>query len=296
MKSTLYSQWNETAKAIHLLAQMMGKVKLRRMDAQPAWQQVVLPLSARGFTTGLMPNGEKSFCISMDLLESRVTTETIRGEIHSFSLHDGASIRDYYRDFDTMLHRVDCRTAIHTMPQETPWTTPFEEDAQALAYDPSAAKNFFEMCVFAHNAILHALSPFRAAKLLPALFWGTFDVTGVVFSGIPEPSSSTNLINAVAFDERMVEFGFWPGDTNADEPSFFVLPYPFIAESHEPIAPEKAFFSPEKKEWFFPLRDVLSCDDPNEALQQFFRDAFAATVKINRWEHLDWITHPVRTS
>ena len=295
MKSIVYSQWKDTAKAIHLVSQMMGKVKLARMSVQPAWQQVVLPMTARGFTTGLIPNDAESFSISMDIVDSTITAENIRGDKSEFQFRDGASIHEYYQDFGHMLNQISSATPINTVPQETSWTTPFELDTAKLPYDAAAANTYFTMCVFAHNAIYNALSPLRAAKLMPALFWGTFDLTGVLFSGIPEPFSGTGLLNAISFDERMVEFGFWPGDDQTDEPSFFVLPYPFISQSSEPVRPEKAIFSPKKQEWFLSLRDVWQDENPTDVVQQFFHDAFLATAKINHWEHLDWITRPIRT-
>lgn len=67
MQMQNYSQWRDTAKTLHSVSQMLGKVKLERMRAQPEWQQVILPLTARGFTTGLIPFGQHGYSLDIDV-------------------------------------------------------------------------------------------------------------------------------------------------------------------------------------------------------------------------------------
>ena len=67
IKKIDYNEWAETAYTLHMITQMMGKVKLARMPAQPEWGHVVLYFTAQGLTTGLIPNGENSFSVSLNL-------------------------------------------------------------------------------------------------------------------------------------------------------------------------------------------------------------------------------------
>ncbi len=289
-----YSEWSDTALMLHLVSQMLGKTKLARLEPQPEWEHVLLQLTADGLSTGLIP-GDTPFMIEMSLREGRVTTTRVDGRSSGFAFRDGASVSDCYAAFNRMLDAVFCRTELFTVPMEMSTRTPFEEDTATRRYDPRQAAMFLRMCVFAHNALLRFAAPYRGKKILPAFFWGTFDVTTVLFSGKPAPFPGQGVIEKGAFDEQMIEFGFWPGDDVWDDPSFFVLPYPFLTRdlSGAPVSPERAFFSKEKGEFFFPLKDVLACDQPETALHDFLCNSFEVVTRAEAWENLDWLTRPL---
>lgn len=290
-----FSEWADTATTLHMILQMMGKVKLGRMHAQPEWNHALLQLTPNGFTTGLIPHGDSSFDISFDLRASVVSARCTTGLTASFPVHDTQSVSAYYAAFMEMLAHIGHETKINRTPQEMTITTPFDEQTQAHAYDIAAAWDYYDTCVFAHNALLQFASPFRGKKILPTMFWGTFDMTTVLFSGVEHPFPGKGLIEQVAFDEQFVEFGFWPGDPNADDPSFFVLPYPFLEKdlSGEKVSPKEAFYSTAKKEFFLSLKDVLSHENPAEVLRQFCEDTFRVVAKAEDWPSVEWFTKPL---
>ena len=52
-----YSQWRETCIALHMVAQMMGKVKLECLEPQPEWGHVLLepvPIMMGRFSTRVL--------------------------------------------------------------------------------------------------------------------------------------------------------------------------------------------------------------------------------------------------
>jgi len=295
MRVIQYHDWEETALTLHLVAQMLGKVKVKRMAPQPEWNHTLLQVTSDGFSTGLIPNGDNSFSISIRIREGKVVAEGIDGRSSSFSFEKGTALCDYYEEFNRMLADVTCQTTINTTPQEMSITKPFEECTDKWDYNNKDAVDFFRMCVFAHDAILKFVSPFRTKKILPSFFWGTFDVSAVLFSGVPQPFSGGGIIEKVAFDEQMIEFGFWPGDEAVAAPSFFVLPYPFLTQqfSGAKVRPDQAVYSREKNEYFLSLADALSYPDPEEILQQFFSDTFATVAREENWPNLDWFTRPL---
>lgn len=290
-----YNQWTDTALTLHLVLQMLGKAKLSRMVPQPEWNHVLLSLTPEGFTTGLIPNGEKSFCVSLAIMESRITATDIAGHSSSFSLIDNGRVSDYYAEFNRILKDVMCETEIHPVPQEMSITTPFDEDHALRAYDTKQALDFFRMCVFAYNVELKFISAFRGKKILPQFFWGTFDVSTAVFSGKSFPFEGGGIIEKGAFDEQMIEFGFWPGDDNVVEPSFFILPYPFITDdlSKAGIKPDKAFWSNEKAEFFFKLEDALNYPDPAKAVLDFMQRGYEIVTQSEKWKNLTWFNQPL---
>jgi hypothetical protein len=290
-----YSEWRETAVTLHLLLQMMGKVKLSRMEPQPEWGHVLLNLTADGFSTGLIPNGDESFQIDLLLRESRMRAIGVDGRESAFSIGGNTPMNAYYREFQRMLSDVMCDTDIYTTPQEMSVKTPFDEDETRRFYDVAAAQNFFRMCVFAYEGIYRFLSPFRGKRFLPSFFWGTFDTTGVLFSGKEAPWQGEGVIEAGAFDEEMMEFGFWPGDDAFDEPAFYILTYPFPSKDYSDtgIRPDKAWFGTEKSEFFLKLRDLMTCDDPKSALNDFFASGYELFSRGEGWSSCEWMEKPL---
>jgi hypothetical protein len=290
-----YDEWRDTAETLHLLLQMMGKAKLSHMEAQPEWNHVLLQITPKGFTTGLIPNGEDAFAIDMNIYESEISVQTVSGRASAFPLVSGTPISRYFRSFANILSDVMCETEIYPAPQEMSVTTPFDEDHAPRGYDREAAIDFFRVNVFAYEEIYKFIAPFRGKRILPSFFWGTFDMTGVLFGGEEAPWQGNGVIEAAAFDENMMEFGFWPGDPNVAEPTFYILSYPFPTKDYTDagVQPDKAVYSTEKSEFFFTLRDALSYADPSSALQSFFTSGYKIFSKGQGWSACDWIEKPL---
>ena len=293
-----YSEWRQTAETLHMILQMIGKTKLALMSPQPEWGLVLLTPTARGFTSGFISDGTNGFDIHLDLYDSKVSAYCIDGRVAQFSLRDNTSVSEYYSDFMQMLEDVSCHPSILTVPQEVGYDTRFEEQLEKREYSVPHAQAYFENCIFAYRALLQFSSPYRCKKLLPSLFWGTFDMTTILFAGVEKPFPGDHIIEKVAFDEQFVEFGFWPGDPVTDEPSFFVMPYPFLQTdlTGSAVSPKEAFFSTQKKEFFLPLRDVLQYADPVASLVQFCTDTFDLIAREENWPGMEWFCKPLHNA
>ena len=295
MKVYKYSEWSQTAETLHMILQMIGKVKLALLPAQPEWAQVLLTPMARGFTSGFIFDGENGFDIYVDLYASKVVAHCIDGRVSGFDLRNNTSVSEYYSDFMQMLKDVSCEPKILTIPQEVGYDTRFEKQTEKRDYNAAQAQSYFENCMFAYHALLEFVSPYRCKKILPSLFWGTFDMTTALYSGVPKPFGGGHIIEEVAFAEQLIEFGFWPGDPSTDDPMFFVMSYPFLEKdlTNTHITPKEAFFSNQKKEYFLPLKDVLLHDNPVDVVKQFCQDAFAVLAKEEDWPNMEWFCKPV---
>jgi len=295
MKIIDYNQWSNTAEMLQILSQMLGKVKLQRVPAQPGWAHILLYPTASGFTTGLIPKDSEGFIINLDILESRIYAKTTEGTTAGFKFDDGKSIKEYYNAFRNMLFEVICDTEIYPMPQEMSLKKPFNEDYGKRNYNKDDAKNYHKVATFVYNELTKFAAPYRNKKILPGLFWGTFDITTILYSGEEAPFPGNTIIERSAFDEKLIEFGFWPGDSNYEKPTFFVLPYPFLTEdlSKSPIRPNKAFYSKEKSEFFLSLEDVMNYSNPSKAIQDFFHSAFTILATHERWHNVNWYEKPL---
>ncbi|MCL2746950.1 MAG: DUF5996 family protein, partial [Coriobacteriia bacterium] len=291
-----YRDWQDTCDTLHMILQMLGKVKLAKMPPQPEWKHCVLHITASGFTTGLIPGGAESVEVSVDVLAACVIVRSTSGECAQFPLVDGQSVADYYAQLMDALRHVEHSASICTIPQEVYLTDDFDKQTKAVDFDHRAAKDYFRMCLVAHDALTRFSSAYRGKKIAPSLFWGTFDLTTVLFSGAPKPFPGKGVIEETAFDEQLVEFGFWPGDPSAPDPALFVMAYPFITQelSSEDVSPKEAFFSKEKGEFFLPLSALATTAgagfEPAEVMTKFFEDAFRVVTTAEEWDNLEWLT------
>ena len=217
MKIINYNQWSDTAEMLQILSQMLGKVKLQRVPPQPGWAHILLYSTATGFTTGLIPRDNEGFVIDLDIMESKIYVKTTDGKTAGFKFDDGRSIKEYYDAFRNMLFEVICDIEIYPMPQEMSLKKPFDEDYDIRDYKHKDAIHYLKTATFVYNELTKFAAPYRNKKILPGLFWGTFDITTMLYSGEEAPFPSNTIIERSAFDEKLIEFGFWPGDSNYEK-------------------------------------------------------------------------------
>ena len=213
MNVLTYREWSETCTSLHLVLQMMGKTKLAAMVPQPEWGHVVLFLEPDGFSTGLVSTESGGFEVRLSVESAEVHAASSSGLRASFSLGEAASTSERYRRFQEMLDQIGHPLPIDPMPQEMSIATPFDKMVDRAPFDTESARKALRQFLFAHNALGRFSSAFRGKRTPPSLYWGTFDLTTTLFSGEPLPFDPTaSIVERAAFDEELMEFGFWPGD------------------------------------------------------------------------------------
>lgn len=292
-----YTDWQETADTLHMYLQMLGKVKLARVHPRPEWAHVRLYLTVEGLTTGIMYGEDSPFEIQVNFMKHEVVFRNGNGKVIGFPLRDGLSVADFYGQFMKSLVEIGSPTAINVRAQEFYDPIDFDKDTKHCHYDKEAVQLWHQNQLFAHEALRGFISGFRGKVDGPAYYFGTMDLTGIVYSGEEEPYGMNKVISEHAFDERYFECGFWPGDPGYTRPSFYAMPYPFMDDirgNDHSIRPAMAIFKPEKKEFFLTLEDAFAYDDPYSAVHQFLRSSFDIMQKVRPWRYLDWITAPLR--
>ncbi|MDL2254503.1 DUF5996 family protein, partial [Ruminococcaceae bacterium OttesenSCG-928-I18] len=289
-----YSEWQKTAWALHMILQMMGKTKLVLSYPEPEWNHALLRVTPDGYTTGLIPYGSKSFSVDINIRTSMVSLASANGEFSGFTLQDNKSVSSYFASYNYLLDSMGFEVDINPVPQEVADTTPFDKQTERLEWDQKSALNYLYANQFAHNAIARFTAPFRGKKLAPALFWGTYDMTGILFSGKEAASTGKGYVAKAAFDEQMIEFGFWPGDPRWDEPTLFAVSYPSDGKEYtdDMVRPKEANYNKSYSEFFLPLSAVLRYENPMDEAVRFFEDSFNAYAKDN-WDNLEWFTKPL---
>ncbi|WP_074036445.1 DUF5996 family protein [Exiguobacterium sp. AT1b] len=281
MHIPLHSEWHDTKLTLHLISQLLGKIKLKLAPPEPQWGHVSLPLAVQGFTTGLLFEGERALQIDVDLLTSCLVVH-VEEQTDAIPIEAGKTIKSYHDDLFARLREHGIHVNINPKPQEMAFKRLLDTDETPLAYDATYARKGLRLFQRAAHEQLTYLSKLRCRKIKPALFWGTFDVSSLVIYPIEHPFPEDKIIERVAFDEQFVEFGFWLGDDVTDRPSYFVLPYPFLFRSlpTETLKPEAACYDAEKSEFFLQLDEATS-----DHVQNFLSTSFDILIR-----EMDWTT------
>lgn len=290
MQIPLHSDWHDTKLTLHLISQLLGKIRLQLAPPEPQWGHVSLPLTVNGFTTGLLFEGERALQLDVDLLSSCLVVH-VEDQTDAILIEAGKTIKSYHDDLFNRLrtHGVDIR--INPKPQEMTFQGLLDTDETPLAYDAAYARQGLRLFQRAAHEQLTYLSKLRCRKIKPTLFWGTFDVSSLVIYPIEHPFPEDKVIERVAFDEQLIEFGFWLGDDVTERPSYFVLPYPFMFRPlpTDTLKPEAAYYDAEKSEFFLPLDEGTSGE-----VQAFLSTSFDILMDEMDWTMRDHFFIPLK--
>ena len=280
MLMSFYKNNKKEVLTIQLISQILGKIKLNCAPQEPQWAHVTLDITTRGFSTGTIKCNNIYFEIEANLANNIITIRTTDNE-NNIQMTDGKSVRDYYYEIITVTQDLGLDITINTTPQEMETKTPFEADTDHHHYNSETALKILKWFQFAKDTELKFIAPLRNRKVYPGLFWGTFDVSCILVFNSHEPfPDDSKVIERAAFDEHMVEFGFWLGDDHFDHPTFFVLPYPFVSGEELQVTddfPGGSYFSSEMAEYVLEIKTEIDSADSEEILR-FFHTALKQTA------------------
>jgi hypothetical protein len=284
-----FRELSETAATLHMLAQIVGKIRLERTPWTNHSWHVPLYVTARGLGTSLIPCDGRAFEIDFDLVNHQLVIQVTDGSRQSVSLQC-VSVSAFYRSVFDALASLDLNVRIHTTPCEIAGAIPFEEDTAQRHYDGEIATRFWRALV----QIDRVFKEFRArfiGKCSPVhLFWGSFDLAVTRFSGReapPHPGGIPNLPNWVAreaYSHEVSSAGFWPGGSGIESPCFYSYAYPApegFANSR--VSPAGAYYSKELGEFLLSYDEVRKAASPDEVLLEFLQTTYEAAA-LHNWD------------
>src|ERR1700710_2966259 len=74
-----YAPWRDTSETLHLMTQIVGKIRLARTPWLNHSWHVALYVTARGLTTSPIPDGARSFQIDFDFIDQTLRISTSDG-------------------------------------------------------------------------------------------------------------------------------------------------------------------------------------------------------------------------
>jgi hypothetical protein len=284
-----YHEWQDSCATLHMMTQIVGKVRLAHAPLVNHWWQVPLYVTSRGLTTSAMPRGARTFQIDFDFIDHRLCIDVSDGRRDSIPLAPRA-VADFYAEFIGRLRALDLDTHLWTTPVEIADPIPFEEDRLHAAYDPGQVARFWQALVQIDQVFTAFRSRFLGKASPVHFFWGSFDLAVTRFSGrsAPPPPSNPNIpdfINREAYSHEVSSCGFWPGNGGFGRPAFYSYAYPAPAGFAEAaIAPSEAFYHKEIGEFILPYDTVRQAPSPRQLLLDFLESTYAAAATLGNWD------------
>jgi Family of unknown function (DUF5996) len=279
-------EWQATRDTLQLWTQIVGKVRLANEPLANHWWNVTLYLTARGFTTSVMPHRTgPDFQVDFDFLSHRLDIATTMGDSRSLVLGP-RSVSDFYGEFTQRLDELGVGTPIWPVPVELVDAIPFPDDEIHAAYDPEQAQRFW----LALLNVERVFKDFRSryvGKVSPVhLFWGALDLAVSRFSGRSAPEHPGGAPNCgphvmhEAYSKEVSSAGYWPG--GGGEGVFYSYAYP---EPHGYRDFEThARYDEELGEYVLPYADVRTATDPDALLLEFLERTYLAAAIPAGWD------------
>jgi uncharacterized protein DUF5996 len=286
--------WPATRDYLHLISQMLGKLRVALAPPLPEWGHTSLALTPRGLTTRLLPTGSGALEGSLDLVDGLIRLSATGGRAETVDLVPARTISAIWSDLRAALDALGVKADLWDRPQELADTTPFAEDDRARAYDPGHGRDWLALITDIHALFDAWRSPFFGRTGVN-FWWGGFDLTVSLYNGRHAvPPTGSNYLMRHDLDAEHLTVGFWPGD-DANEARFFgyLVPEPANCAVF-PLGVASAAWAPTMEEWVLPYDAVRAMPDRHEIVRRFMDAAHRAAGELAGWD-LDALAYAVPT-
>jgi Family of unknown function (DUF5996) len=281
-----FEDWRATCDTLHAHTQVLGKLAVALAPLEPQLQHAALRLSARGWETLPLPAPDRSgaFVAALDLRRHEAVVEHSDGRVRRVALAPDRPVGEVTREVLAAVNGLVSSVEINTTPQETPWTTPLDEDTEHASYDPAQVAAYFAAATQAALVLAALRAPYRGRSTPVNAWWGSFDLAVSLFSGEPASPPSQDFIVRNSGDAEQIEVGWWPGDHRYPQAAFYAYAYPppeGFAEGT--LSPASARWDETLGEFILDWDDVRASADPHEAALSFVRSAVEHGCRVCSW-------------
>ncbi len=284
-------QWEKTKMTLHLILQIMGKVRLKMTPRKNHWWYITEYVSSKGFITSSIPchNGFDTFDIVLNVHKKQLEIETSFGEIKVIKLYDGLTIADFYKKFIDSLTALNINPKIVDRPFDLGIDKPFSEIMEFHHFDFEFIRRFWKTMIWVTGVFKEFSGRFYGKTCPVQIYWHHMDLAVTRFSGREGPpmDPSARLSDKDAYSHEVISFGFWAGDPNVREPAFYSYTYP------SPEDLDKTELLPKEATWndnngspmaFYRYDDLLKETDPRKTLLDFLESSYQAGAKLAGWD------------
>ena len=280
-----YEGWRATCDTLHAHTQVLGKLAVALAPPEPQLQHAALRLTARGWETPLLPapDGSGGLVVALDLRTHEAVVDSTGGNSVRVPLTPHRAVGDVARDVLAAVARLGGAVRINPTPQEVPWTVPLDEDDEHATYDPGEVGAYFAAATRAALVLGRFRAPYRGRSTQVLAWWGAFDLSVTLFSGVPAEPPSADFIARNSADAQEVSVGWWPGDARHPTAAFYAYAHP-AAEGfpHADLAPAR--WDDVLGEYLLEWDDVRTAADPEGVALAFARRVFRHACAVCGWD------------
>jgi Family of unknown function (DUF5996) len=284
--------WEDAKNTLHLWVQIVGKMRLATSPPRNHWWHVPLYVHVRGLTTRRLhaPSG-LTFEIVFDFIDHRLAIYASDGASESFELRDGLSVARFDEQLHNAMAELGVDVHILERPFGVPMTTPFADDTEHASYDRSAVQRFWRILDWT-DGVFERFAGWYCGKTSPVhFFWHSFDLAVTRFGGRRAPAiPGADSVTAEAYTHEVVSFGFWAGDANVGEPTYYSYAAP------EPPGLRERMLAPDAAYWIeqnggslalLPYEAVRTAARPERELLAFLESAYRAGATASGYDTAD---------
>ena len=288
--------WEDTKETLHRYAQVVGKIRLATAPFKNHWWHVTLYVDARGMTTGPIPYARTNFEIGLNLMDNRLEARAGNGGSFGFALDDLA-VADFYRKLVDGLAAIGVEVSIDPRPFDLDDEQPLDRNFLHRTCDPEYVRRYWQILVWVDGVFQAFAGRFNGKQSPVHLFWHSFDLALARFSQRRAPErDGADPVTLEAYSHEVISFGFWPGDREIREPTFYSYTAPEPPGlTDQPLMPGTARRLPEGGTATLSYEDVRLGESPEEALLRFLQSAYLAGARTANWDEEALRTDPARS-
>jgi Family of unknown function (DUF5996) len=289
LPSLSYRDFEPTQTTLHLFTQVVGKLQLGYTRHRNHWWNMTFVPNDRGLVTHRMRFGETFFDIAFDFIDHQLIVRSNRAHAPaSLGLRDGLSVREFYAWTIEALAEMGVPATIYAKPYGMGVTTAFEQDDEHHTYDAVRVRDWWNAVSWSADVLEEFAAGFVGKQSPVQLFWHSFDLAMGRYSGKRSSQPpSPNPVEREAYSHEVIAFGFWSGDKNVTEPSYYSYTAPEPpALAQQPLRPQGAHWGPSGTGHLglIAYDAVRSAADPRAALLEFFVSTYEAGTKTAGWD------------
>jgi hypothetical protein len=281
--------WKETYATLHMLTQIVGKIRLATTPMENHWWNSTLYVTPNGLTTSVMYHNDIPFKIEFDLNKHFLIIEQAFGYVKRIPL-ESRPVADYYKDIMSTLESIGISLRIRSTPVEVENGIPFEKDYSHSTYDSDSANKFWRILIQSSRLFTQFRSSFLGKVSPVHFFWGAFDLAGTRFSGRRAPvhpgvPNCPRHVMVEAYSHEVSSCGLWPGGGPFEGPVYYSYSYPEPQGFKDAkVEPAGAYYEVSMGEFILPYENVRNSDSPDRLLLSFLQSTYEAAAEAAKWE------------
>jgi Family of unknown function (DUF5996) len=282
-----YEAWSATCDTLHAHTQVLGKLAVALAPPEPQLQHAALRLTARGWETLPLPAPDRSgaLVVALDLRTHEAVAEHSDGRVRRAALAPDRAVGEVTREVLAAVRGLVGPVEVDLTPQETPWTTPLDEDREHASYHPDRVDAYFAAATRAALVLAALRAPYRGRSTPVNAWWGSFDLAVNLFSGLPAEPPSGDFIMRNSMDAQEIAVGWWPGDGRHPKAAFYAYAHPapegFAAAT---LSPAAGRWDAALGEYVLDWDDVRAGADPHGVALDFARSAVRHACLVCDWD------------